>query len=77
MDEETKKKIYGHYQRGEGSLQDIARIYRVSVDQVLEIIGAPELSSVAVPGDLIDVTEAGSGADMNYGKEFKVPFDVS
>lgn len=76
MDDETRQKIYNHYQRGQGTLQDLARIYKVSVDQVLEVIGAPELGSVQAQGDLIDASEAGPNADMNYGKDFKVPFTV-
>lgn len=75
-DQETRNKIYGHYQRAQGSIQDIARVYRVSVDDVLEIIGAPQLGKVMTQGDLIDASEAGVGAEMSYGKEFKVPFST-
>ncbi len=75
-DQDLREKIYGHYQKGQGSLQDIARVYNVSVDDVLEVIGAPELSYVDVPGDLISQSEAGPGAEMNYGKQEKVPFTV-
>lgn len=76
VDEATRKKIYGHYQRAEGSLQDLARIYRVSVDEVLEIVGHSELGTVTIPGDLIDQSEAGPGAQMNYGRQERVPFTV-
>lgn len=75
--EDIKEKILGHYLRGEGSIQDLARIYKVSVDEVLEIIGEKNLGSVTVQGDLIDASEAGPNAEMNYGQEFKVPFDVN
>lgn len=75
--EDIKEKILGHYQRGEGSIQDLARIYRVTVDEVLEIVGEKHLGTVFTQGDLIDAAEAGPNAEMNYGREFKVPFDVN
>lgn len=74
VDQETKDKIYEHYLKGQGSIQDIARVYSVDVNDVLEIIGAPELSTVSTQGDLIDPSEAGPGAEMNYGKDYRVPF---
>lgn len=77
MDEQTRKAILSHYQKGQGSIQDVARIYNVPVDEVLRIIGAPELASVSISGDLIDRSEAGPGVEMNYGKEVSVPFTVN
>lgn len=77
VDEAKRKEIYGHYQHGRGSIQDLARIYNVSVDEVLEITGNGELSTVYAQGDLIDASEAGPSAQMNYGKDFKVPFTVN
>ena len=74
--DETREKILGHYQHGQGSIQDIARVYHVTVGEVLDIIGAPELTTVTAQGDMIDVSEAGPGAQMSYGKNFKVPFSV-
>lgn len=76
MDEKTKEAIIGHYQKGQGSIQDIARVYGVSVDEVLRLIGAPELASVHISGDLIDANEAGP-AEMNYGKDVSVPFTLN
>lgn len=76
VDDTTRKKIWEHYQKGQGSLQDLARIYKVSVPEVLEIIGHSELASVQAPGDMIDATEAGPGAEMNYGREIHIPFSV-
>lgn len=76
MDEKTRAEIMHWYQVGTRSIQDIARIYKVSVDDVLEIIGERELSNVSMPGDLIDPSEAGPNADMNYGREVKVPYNV-
>jgi hypothetical protein len=74
MDDELKKEVRAAYQLGKVSIQDIARIKRLTVDEVLEIIGEGELKSVQTGGDLIDPSEAGPGASMNYGRDFKVPF---
>jgi hypothetical protein len=74
MDDKTRAEIIHWYQVGTRSIQDIARIYRVEVAEVLEIIGERELSSVDISGDLIDATEAGPNAEMNYGQQVKVPF---
>lgn len=75
MDDSTREKIIGHYQRGQGSIQDIARVYRVTVPQVLEVIGQGHLSKVTMGGDLIDQSEAGN-APLNYGEEVPVPFSL-
>lgn len=77
VDEAKRKEIYGHYQHGRGSIQDLARIYNVPVSEVLEITGNSSLSRVYSPGDLIDASEAGPGAEMNYGKEVDVPYSVN
>lgn len=77
MDKTTEEQIKFYYQHGKGSIQDLARIYRVSVDEVLHIIGESNLGTVSTQGDMIDASEVGPGASMNYGKEFKVPFDVN
>jgi hypothetical protein len=74
MDEKTRAEIMHWYQVGTRSIQDIARIYRVSVDEVLEIIGEKEAAGVDMPGDLIDLSEAGPNAEMNYGRRVSVPF---
>jgi hypothetical protein len=74
MDDKTRAEIIHWYQVGTRSIQDIARIYRVEVGEVLEIIGERELSSVDISGDLIDAEEAGPNAEMNYGQQVKVPF---
>lgn len=76
MDDELQKKILGHYQRGEGSIQDIARVYRVTVQEVLEVIGEGSMGKITMGGDLIDASEAGPTAQMNYGQEIHVPFNV-
>lgn len=77
LDDSTREKIVEHYQRGQGSIQDIARVYRLTVDEVLDIIGVTDISIVTTQGDLIDAEEAGPGAQINYSKDFKVPFTTN
>ena len=76
MDADTKQKIIDHYEKGQGSIQDIARVYNVSVATVLEVTGQGHLNSVQTQGDMISEADAGPGAQMNYGKEFAVPFST-
>jgi hypothetical protein len=77
LKDEEKTEIKNFYQTGKGSIQDLARIYRVSVDEVLEVIGEKHLSSVRISGDMIDPTEAGPGAQLNYGSDVVVPFTTN
>ena len=77
LDDSTREKIIEHYQKGQGSIQDIARVYRLTVDEVLEIIGVKDISNVRTQGDLIDAEEAGPGAQINLSKDFKVPFSTN
>jgi len=77
VDKTTEEQIKFYYQHGKGSIQDLARIYRVSVDEVLRIIGESNLGTVTTQGDMIDASEVGPGATISHGKDFKVPFDVS
>lgn len=72
----VEEQIKFYYQHGKGSIQDLSRIFNVSVDHVLNLIGESQLSTVSTTGDLIDESEAGPGATINYSKTFKVPFDV-
>lgn len=77
IDDDTKKKVISHYQKGQGSIQDIARVYRLEVTQVLQILGINDISTVNMPGDMISPDEAGPGADMNYGKDYPVPYSTN
>lgn len=74
LDDKTSQAIKDHYMKGQGSIQDIARVYRVSVDTVLHLIGQDEMSSVDTIGDQIDPSEAGN-AQLNYqGTKHKVDY---
>jgi hypothetical protein len=67
--EETITAIKGYYQGGRGSIQDYARIYQLTVPQVLEIVGETDLGEVEIGGDQIDAQEIGK----NYAGEIKPP----
>lgn len=72
-----KLSIKRHYEKGRGSIQDLARVYHVDVDSVLRTIGIDDMSEVTVVGDLIDREEAGPEAELNpNGKRYKVPYDL-
>jgi hypothetical protein len=60
-----EEKIMYHYQRAQGSIQDIARVYHRSVDEVLHILGLDDMTEVATQGDLIDQSEAGPEVRVN------------
>lgn len=77
MDEKTKQKVIGHYDKGEGSIQDIARVYKVTVEEVLAAIGQPEVGMIETQGDLIDQSEAGPEVKVNpLGTPAKQHFTV-
>lgn len=59
------EKIQYHYQHAQGSIQDIARVYRKSVSEVLVILGLEDMNEVQTQGDLIDQSEAGPEVRVN------------
>lgn len=73
MDETLKTKVNEHYQLGQGSIQDIARVYRLSVEEVLDIIGQSEVAVVEGMGDLIGPEEAGE-APIVTSKKYQAKF---
>lgn len=77
MDEELVAKIKQHYQLGQGSIQDIARVYRLTVDEVLRIIGQEEMLEVESIGDLIDEDEAGPNATINRSKIHRATYTTN
>jgi hypothetical protein len=85
LDDATKKKIYDHYIKGQGSIQDIARVYRCTVEEVLQIIAADavnkadytSLTEVETTGDMIDQAEAGTTPVNMLGQKHRVNFDIT
>lgn len=76
LDKDTIQKIKDHYIKGEGSIQGIARTYRVSVETVLHIIGQDDLTQVHFIGDQIDQTEAGN-APLNGPQSYRQNYDTN
>ena len=76
MDDKIRTQVIKYYQSGKGSIQAIARAFGLSVEQVLEAICEQKAAGVTVQGDMIDQSELGPGAQMNYGRHYKVPFDL-
>lgn len=77
MTTKQAKEVKAAYQGARNSIQDIARIYGVTVQEVLDLVGEGRAGRVHFGGDLIDPTEAGPNADMNYGKEVNIPFSLN
>lgn len=76
MDEDLKKKVIEHYNLGQGSIQDIARVYRLDVDEVLEVLGMQDMMTVQTMGDLIGQDEAGLETPLQSGRKYKVPYNT-
>lgn len=77
IEEKTKKEIRKFYLEGKGSIQDYARIYRLSVDEVLDIVGEKHLKTVQFSGDLIDAEEAGPATQLSHGEQYRVPYSTN
>lgn len=72
-----EEKITWHYQHAEGSIQDIARVYHRSVEDVLVILKLEGMSEVQTQGDLIDQSEAGPEVRVNpFGNPAKAKFTL-
>lgn len=77
MDEELRAKINEHYQLGQGSIQDIARVYRLDVADVLEVIGQTELLEVESVGDMVDAKELEPGTPIIHSKVHRANFTTN
>jgi hypothetical protein len=72
----VEDRIKWYYIHGKGSIQDYARWERMSVDEVLVIIGQSEMSLVETQGDLIDQAEAGPGVPLEHSKQHYVQYNT-
>lgn len=77
MDEQLVGKIKNHYQKGEGSIQDLARIYRLDVGEVLDILGLSDIKEVEGMGDLIGENEAGPEVQIKTSNRYKANFTTN
>jgi hypothetical protein len=77
--EKDAAEIKDLYQKGKGTIQDYARLYRYEVHEVLELLGEQHLSQVSFTGDLVDYTELGPGRqhELNTGEHYQVPFTTN
>ena len=74
----TEERVKYHYEHAQGSIQDIARVYRLTVDEVLHIIGQDELAMVNDNTvDMIDKSEAGTAPLKLEGTNHPVQFDIN
>ena len=77
MTDEMSAKIKNHYQLGQGSIQDLARVYHVTVEEVLEVLGLMDVAEVETSGDLIDQQEAGPEVTLKATNKFKTKFTLN
>jgi hypothetical protein len=68
--------IRRHYDKGRGSIQDYARIYRLEVSEVNEILEQTDVNTIQMIGDLIDQAYAGKVPVNETGETYHVPFDL-
>lgn len=64
------------YEHGRGSMQDYARIYRYSMDEILTILGHNDLKTVQTQGDLVDESELMPGTSINPGDLHRVNYNT-
>jgi hypothetical protein len=70
--------IRAHYLHARGTIQDYARLFHMTVPQVLALLDLKDVGTVQTIGDQIDQAEAGSEVVINpLGKRYDVPFDLS
>lgn len=69
--------IKRHYDKGRGTIQDYARIYRLDVSEVNDILGQTDVNSIQMVGDLVDQEYVGNKSVVNeVGETYTVPFDI-
>lgn len=77
MDEELRKKVNEHYQLGQGSIQDIARVYRLDVNDVLDALKLNDVLEVESVGDMVDESEVDPGTVINHGKRHRARYSTN
>lgn len=75
--EDLQAKIIDHYQHGQGSIQDIARVYNVPVYKVMDICGMGDLQEVEMIGDQVDQSELGRSDTVKPGEIVNVPISLN
>lgn len=73
-----EERINYRYQHAQGTIQDLARVYKLEVDEVLVMLGMSDLSEIQTTGDLIDQSEAGPEVHVNAkGNSAKANFTTN
>lgn len=77
--EQQAEEIRNFYQHGKGSIQDYARMYHLTVQEVCAIVGEEDLLSVEIGGDLVDPQEMGKAglSEIRGPQEHDVPFSLN
>lgn len=70
----VEDRVRYRYMHGIGSIQDIARWDRLTVEEVLAWIGQSDMTIVTTQGDLIDQSEAGPGVQIEASKQHYVTY---
>lgn len=79
----VEEKVRYNHEHGDGkgnapSIQDIARAYRLTVEEVLTILGEDDLLTVETQGDMIESSDlAGTTATMNHGTTHPVKYSTN
>lgn len=78
VSDELKEQINDDYQKGSASIQTLARIHRLTVDEVLEILGLrEETGTLSLVGDQVDEDELGPGdTPINSGEKLRQKFST-
>lgn len=76
-DTKLKELVNDHYQKGEYPIQDIARKYRLSVEEVLVMIGQEDVMTVEGTGDMIGPDEVDDATQIITSKKYKVEFTTN
>lgn len=77
MDDDLRKKLNEHYQLGQGSIQDLARVYRLDVNEVLDALGLHDMLTVESVGDLVDASELDPDTHINPYKRHRAKYTTN
>jgi hypothetical protein len=73
MNDKTIKAIKEYYQLGR-PIQTIARSYRLSVEEVLDVLGLNDIRTVTSSGDLVGQDETGEDIKIKTETIYKAAF---
>lgn len=77
IDDKLKQTVIDLYQKEGTSIQAIARDHRLSVEEVLTIIGQTDVLTIEGAGDMIGSDEVDDGTEIITSKKFKQEFTIN